>query len=73
MSENNQSHHGHQPDNNPAHRSHRPYWKRAHTDWRLWVAALLMFAAMIYYVMSMDLSWRPGFRPQQPQPVADGK
>jgi len=69
----NESHHGHQPDNNPAHRSHRPYWKRAHTDWRLWVAVLLMFAAMIYYLLSMDLSWRPGLHPQQPQPDAVGR
>ena len=69
MSEKN---HSHQPDNNPAHHSHRPYWKRAHTDWRLWIAAFLMFVAMLYYVMSMDLSWRPGLRPQQPQPAVDG-
>jgi len=69
MDGNNQSHHGHEPDNNPTHRSQRPYWKRAHADWRLWVAVILMLAAMLYYVMSLDLSRRPGLRPQQPQPV----
>jgi len=61
------------PDGSNIHHAHIPYWKRAHTDWRLWVAALLMFVAILYYVMSMDLSWRPGLRPQSPQPAADGK
>src|ERR1035441_5019093 len=28
------------------HHEHRPYWKRAHHDWRFWVALVLMLAAM---------------------------
>jgi hypothetical protein len=67
----NESHHGHQPDNR-THHSHRPYWKRAHTDWRLWIGVLLMFLAIIYYVMSIDLSTRPRLRPEQPQPAPVG-
>jgi hypothetical protein len=52
---------------------HSPYWKRAHRDWRIWVAVLLMIAGMIIYVMSEDLSSRPLSRPQQPQSGAVGK
>jgi hypothetical protein len=46
---------------------HRPYWKRAHRDWRIWVAVLFMIAGMIVYVMSEDLSVRPRDLPQQPK------
>jgi len=68
----NETHQGHQPDNH-THHSHRPYWKRAHTDWRLWIAASLMFAAMIYYVMSMDLSWRLRLQPRPAPQDAVGR
>jgi hypothetical protein len=37
-----------------------PYWKRAHRDWRVWVAVIMMIAGMVIYVMSEDLSVRPG-------------
>ena len=54
-------HHHHRPASGGGgvHSSHLPYWKRAHTDWRFWVGIVLMFAAMIVYVMSEDLAWRP--------------
>lgn len=35
---------------------HEPYWKRAHHDWKFWLAMLMMFAAIGMYVMSDDLS-----------------
>jgi hypothetical protein len=38
---------------------HRPYWKRAHRDWRLWIAVGLMLIAMFTYIASGDLVWRP--------------
>lgn len=67
-------HHHHRPASNGGgvHSIHVPYWKRAHTDWRFWVGIILMFAAMIVYVMSEDLAWRPGSQPSHPQstPVA---
>ena len=66
----NEDHHGHHPDNH--HPGYRPYWKRAHTDWRLWIGVVLMFAAMIYYLMSMDLAWRPRLLPRQQQPAPVG-
>ena len=55
------------PDSDSVHhRFHRPYWKHAHYDWRLWVAVCLMLVAMLTYVMSDDLAWRPRSQPQQP-------
>jgi hypothetical protein len=49
-------------------RPDRPYWKRAHYDWKFWVAILLMLFAMAIYLRSNDLSVRPGGRTQQPVP-----
>jgi ABC-type Zn2+ transport system substrate-binding protein/surface adhesin len=70
MNENEQSHHSHQePESDSAHHDHRPYWKRAHRDWRVWVAVVLMITGMIVYVMSDDLSVRFRSRP----PVTLGK
>ncbi len=67
-------HHHHRPaaESGGGHSSHGPYWKRAHTDWRLWVRVVVMFIAMIIYVMSEDLAWRPVSQPPQPHstPVA---
>jgi hypothetical protein len=37
----------------------RPYWKRAHLDWRVWVAAFFIFAAIAVYVWTVDLSVVP--------------
>lgn len=47
---------------------HRPYWKHAHRDWRLWIAVGLMLLAMLTYVMSDGLAWRPS---SHPEPLAD--
>jgi hypothetical protein len=48
---------------------HRPYWRRAHEDWHLMIAVLLMIAAMLYYVMTDDFAMRFRGRPQ-PMPLA---
>jgi hypothetical protein len=50
-----------------------PYWRRMHTDWRFWVGAVLMFAAIGVYVLSGDLAWIPRAQPQLPTPTAEGK
>jgi len=42
-----------------------PYWKRMHRDWRFWVGALLMFAALSIYVLSGDLARVPRAQPTQ--------
>lgn len=39
---------------------HAPYWKRAHRDWRVRVAAVIMVAAMVVYVLTENLALRPG-------------
>ena len=71
MSENKRSHRHHgEQDPNGDHQGRPPYWRRAHHDWKFWVALSLMLAAMVIYVMSDDLRWRPGRQPQQPMPAA---
>jgi hypothetical protein len=49
-----------------------PYWRRMHRDWRFWVGALFMFAAIGIYVMSGDLAWVPRHEPQQSTPSTTG-
>ena len=74
MNETTHSQHRHGgPGRDSVHHDHRPYWKRAHHDWRFWVAVFLMFAAMIIYVMSDDLALRPRIQSQQPLSGAIGK
>lgn len=45
---------------------HGPYWKRAHHDWRFWVAVFFIFAALAVYIMSVDLSLVPRHESQAP-------
>jgi hypothetical protein len=64
---NHSHHHPAGPDGESVHHGfHRPYWKHAHHDWRLWVAVVVMLVAILTYVMSDDLAWRPRRQPQQP-------
>ena len=44
--------------------AHRPYWKRAHRDWRFWIAVFFIFSALAIYVMSDDLALVPRGHPQ---------
>ena len=50
-----------------------PYWRRMHRDWRFWVGAILMFAAISVYVLSGDLAWvraaNRSTRYRQPPPI----
>ncbi|MEP6887566.1 MAG: hypothetical protein ABI945_04505 [Nitrospirales bacterium] len=39
--------------------SHGSGWTRLHHHWYFWVAMVLMFAAIVIYVMSEDLAWLP--------------
>jgi hypothetical protein len=69
-----QRHHMHQTSQSEnVEQGRLPYWKRAHHDWRFWLALVLMITAMAIYVMSEDLSMRPRSRPQQPVPGVIGK
>jgi hypothetical protein len=42
-------------------RLHGPYWLRAHKDWRFLAVVFLMLAAMVIYVSTANLAWRPRF------------
>jgi hypothetical protein len=66
MSETNFGHHGNEgPDAGSVHHDalqdqrKPPYWKRAHHDWRIWVALFFMLAAITIYVLSDDLAFLP--------------
>jgi flagellar biosynthesis/type III secretory pathway M-ring protein FliF/YscJ len=37
----------------------RPYWKQIHHTWLFWVFLFLMFAGIIYYIMSVDFAFAP--------------
>ena len=51
-----------EPDFTPTYKEDRPYWRRAHLDWRVWVAAAFIFAALAIYVVTVDLSLVPRIR-----------
>jgi len=38
---------------------HRPYWNDLHHSWLFWVFVVLMFAGIIYYIMSVDFAFAP--------------
>ena len=61
------------PNGNAFHHAHIPYWKRAHSDWRFWFGVMLMFVAMIVYIMTGDLALRPRLGPQLPVSGGVGK
>ena len=48
-----------------------PYWKRAHRDWRVWVVVVLMVALVFVYVITDNLSIKPGQRVSDPIPAAN--
>jgi hypothetical protein len=66
--------HDHLSGEHGHHHEHRhgPFWKRLHRDWRVWVALVLMLAAMLAYVLSDDESLQPGGGIKQPMPAAAG-
>jgi len=45
-----------------------PYWRRMHRDWRFWVGAIFMAAALAIYVLSGDLAWVPRGLPRHSLP-----
>jgi hypothetical protein len=52
-----------------AHSRHH-FWTHIHRDWRFQVVVVLMLAMMVVYVVSDNLSLRPGKHPIQPTPEA---
>jgi hypothetical protein len=50
-----EQHHHHGGAQKHAHKGNqKPYWRRIHKDWRLWVAVVIMLAAILIYVLSLD-------------------
>jgi hypothetical protein len=45
------------------------FWKRAHRDWRVQLAVVLMLALILVYVMTDNLAFRPGKHAVQPTPA----
>ena len=41
------------------HPKHKPYWKRIHHTWWFWVGVIMMFTAILYYVVSVDFAFAP--------------
>jgi hypothetical protein len=54
-----------------AHPRHH-FLRHAHRDWRVWTAVVLMIAMVLVYVMSDNLSLRPGRQARPPTPAAVG-
>jgi hypothetical protein len=74
MSENKRSHRHHgESDPSGDHELRPPYWRRVHRDWKFWIALSLMLAAMVVYVMSDNLAFRPQRQIQQPLSGAVGR
>jgi hypothetical protein len=66
MSENKHDHHRQErEEHNKKHYDDKPYWKRIHHTWSFWIFLFLMLAAIIYYMLSDNLSLRPRIQPQQ--------
>jgi hypothetical protein len=66
MSERKHHHTQGEPTAAETDRAARPYWRRAHHDWKFWVAVFFIFAALAVYIMTVDLSQLPRIssRPQ---------
>jgi hypothetical protein len=52
-----------------AHLRHH-FWKNAHRDWRVQLAVVSMLIAILVYVITDNLSLRPGKHPIQTTPQA---
>jgi hypothetical protein len=62
------SDHPHTDYKGDGHPHRKPYWKRAHHDWKFWLALLAMLLAMAVYLRTNDLSLRPHQPAQQRVP-----
>ena len=48
-----------EPEIDSAKKTKHPFWKRAHRDWRVWIAVFIMLVCMGIYVISLDYSLLP--------------
>ncbi len=61
----------HAEPHRPAEGPHRPYWKRMHHSWFFWVSVVMIMTAMILYVTSLNLAFRPRGHAQSSQPAGN--
>jgi len=47
-----------------------PYWRRMHRDWRSWIGAVFLAAALAIYVLNDDLAWFPNGHQKAVMPVS---
>lgn len=52
------------------HRRHH-VWRRVHRDWRVWGAVAMMLVLVLVYVMTNNLSLKPGGPPREPTPATN--
>ncbi len=38
---------------------HRPFWTGIHRSWIFWVFVMLMFAGIVYYIITVDFAFAP--------------
>lgn len=67
------SHQHGKPARDSIRHDEEPYWKRAHHDWRVWVALFFMMGAITIYVLSDDLSFFPRGQLRPPVSTPAGK
>jgi hypothetical protein len=63
----------HNPEGNSSDRGEPdpgPYWRRMHRDWRFWIGAVFIAAALAIYVLSGNLSWSPNGHRQPAMPAS---
>ncbi len=65
-------HREHESQSQKDHGPNPAFWRRAHKDWRVWIAVALMLLAMLVYLMSMDERFQPGGKVKDPVPAAPG-
>lgn len=60
MSKNNHGQHQDEIQNQilPQH-SQQPHWKKIHHTWSFWIFLILMFAGIMYYIMTVGFAFAP--------------
>jgi hypothetical protein len=70
MPEGRHVHHHHPTGPHAPHEQSKPYWQRAHKDWKFWVGVIFIAAALVIYVLTLDLSSVPRATPTSTAPTA---
>jgi hypothetical protein len=65
----NQDHPGHHHGHHQEHQHEAPRGRQFHKDWRVWVAVVVILAAMATYVLTNGEVLRPAPPPQEAVPA----